>query len=984
MHHARLINTPFIVLLIILINVPLLTKAAPVAAPIIATVDAIGNVGQYSSLVLNSSGNPVISYYEWDSRDLKLAVCGNSTCTSGNIISTVDSLGDVGRYTSVAINSSGNPVISYYDATNGDLKLAICGNATCSSGNTVIPLDWTDDVGWYTSLVLNSSGNPMISYFDATNDDLNLYICGNATCSWANDFTIIDWVGSVGESTSMVLNSSGNPLISYFDGSNQTLKLAICGNITCTTSTITTIDTIGYYIDNSSIALNSSGNPVISYYDATNEDLKLAICGNATCTSGKTITTVDDYLYAGQMSSLALTSSNLPIISYSRRTTSSMFSTSDLMLAECWDATCTSKTITSIDTPGDVGDYSSLKLNGSQDPVISYYDWDNGDLKLATRSRHDLEVNKANDSGGVGTVGQTFNWRLRLINSGDLPVIFQNRQIIVQDDLPAGPVYGVPITSNFTGITNSTNIFCYIASYSGGERLYCEAAGGDVIIGGTNGRFEVAFSVVPDAVSTLTNPSGVCRVDPENVVFEYDETNNQCNTDAVIVAGGREMDVYGNGIVIADGKTSPSILDHTDFGNIDVFSGAVSHTFTITNAGDEDLSLSGSPLIELNGVHATDFIVTSLPSPLISASGSTTFEITFNPNASGLRTATVSIANDDPNENPYTFSIQGTGTDPSMLMTPLIAPANGSVLVSTDMMVIFNQAVLNDSSTGSVTNVDNYLLVEDGQNGIIDTVSCLAGPGGDDTPVTILSVDYDAARYIATLNPAVMAVGNYRLFVCGTTSIEGLSGNELNGGLSDSVSNFQLVAMPTGGGMGNSSGITALRLPATGFAPDKISTLPEQPARPAYSPLGALWLEIPSLDLKKNIVGVPQSMEGWDLTWLGSDIGYLDGSAFPTMEGNTALTGHVYDANGQPGPFVNLDQLAWGSKVYIHAWGSVYTYEVRTVSFRTNPDDVSVITGHEDYDWITLITCRGYDESSDTYRWRTVVRAVLVDVSAEE
>ncbi|MBN2356208.1 sortase [candidate division KSB1 bacterium] len=983
MHRTFFFRTTFGILLIVLLGGPLLAKAAPLAAPIIATVDSIGNVGQYSFLVLNSSGNPVISYYEWVSGDLRLAVCGNSTCTSGNIISTVDSLGNVGEYSSLALNSSGNPVISYYDHTNRDLKLAICGNATCSSGNNIIALDWTDDVGWYTSLVLNSSGSPMISYYDDTNGDLNLYICGNTTCSWANNFTIIDWVGSVGMYPSMALNSSGHPLISYYDGSNQTLKLAVCGNAACSSSTITTIDTVRFY-GSTSLALNSSGNPVISYYDQTNGDLKLVVCGNTTCTSGITITTVDDYLYAGGTNSLALTSSDTPIISYSRRTTSPFSSSSDLMLAECWNATCTSKTITSIDTSGDVGDYSSLKLNSSQDPVISYYDQTNGDLKLATRSRHDLEVNKANDSGGVGTVGQVFNWRLGIINSGDLPVIFQNRQFIVQDDLPVGPAYGVPIASNFTDITNSANIFCYIASYSGGERLYCEAAGGDVIIGGTNGRFEVAFSAVPDAVSTLTNPSGVCRVDPGNVVFEYDETNNQCNTDAIIVAGGREMDVYGNGIAIADGKTSPSILDHTDFGSIDVFSGTASYTFTITNAGDEDLSLSGSPLIELSGVNAADFDVTSLPSPLIGASGSTTFEITFDPNSSGLRTATVSITNDDPNENPYTFSIQGTGTNPSMLITPLITPANGSVLVSTDMMVIFNQAVLNDSSTGSVTNVGNYLLVEDGQNGIIDTVSCLAGPGGDDTPVAILSVDYNAARYIATLNPAVMAVGNYRLFVCGTTSIEGLSGNVLNGGLSDSISNFQLVAMPTGGGTGNSSGITALRLPATGFAPDKISALPEQPARPAYSPLGELWMEIPSLDLKKNIVGVPQSMEGWDLTWLGSDIGYLDGSAFPTMEGNTALTGHVYDANGQPGPFVNLDQLTWGSRIYFHAWGSVYTYEVRTVSSRTNPDDVNVITKHEDYDWITLITCRGYDEISDSYRWRTVVRAILVDVSADE
>jgi sortase (surface protein transpeptidase) len=36
---------------------------------------------------------------------------------------------------------------------------------------------------------------------------------------------------------------------------------------------------------------------------------------------------------------------------------------------------------------------------------------------------------------------------------------------------------------------------------------------------------------------------------------------------------------------------------------------------------------------------------------------------------------------------------------------------------------------------------------------------------------------------------------------------------------------------------------------------------------------------------------------------------------------------------------------------------------------------------HEDLDWVTLITCQGYDELSGKYLWRRVVRAVLVAVN---
>jgi len=169
-------------------------------------------------------------------------------------------------------------------------------------------------------------------------------------------------------------------------------------------------------------------------------------------------------------------------------------------------------------------------------------------------------------------------------------------------------------------------------------------------------------------------------------------------------------------------------------------------------------------------------------------------------------------------------------------------------------------------------------------------------------------------------------------------------------------------------------------MPGTGFPPYQTTSLPAQKPTSAYASLGDLWLEIPSLGVQKNIVGVPQAAAGWDVTWLGSDIGYLHGTAFPTWPGNTALTGHVYDANGLPGPFVDLGKLWWGHKILIHAWGQQYTYEVRSMSWWTKPDDTDAVTRHEDYDWITLITCRGYDENTNRYRYRTVVRAVLVAV----
>jgi len=428
------------------------------------TVASTGDVGEYSSVALNASGNPSISYHDKTNGNLMYASWNGSTW----VITTVDAskkdvdshsswgwgrgggwgwgwgcdayytkychgTGSVGEYTSLAFDNSGNPRISYYDESNKDLKYAAWDGTqwviTTVDGNnykkgTQKGCNWDGDhgryqsdtinVGKYSSLVLDSNGNPRISYYDETNEDLKYaswdgskWVITTVDASkrdnnnhswgwgWGNDHDsaytkYYHGTGKIGEYSSLALDSSGKPRISYYDESNKDLKYASWDG---STWVITTVDGTNYKKGNqkgcnwdwnhhkpqsnsinvgdySSLALDSNGNARISYYDKTNKDLKYASWDG----SRWVITTIESAGNVGEYSSLELDANGSPRIGYYDA------SRGNLKFAS-WNLTTSLWVTEIVDSSKKVGTFTSLALDKNGIPRISYYDQKNRDLK---------------------------------------------------------------------------------------------------------------------------------------------------------------------------------------------------------------------------------------------------------------------------------------------------------------------------------------------------------------------------------------------------------------------------------------------------------------------------------------------------------------------------------------------------------------------------------------------------------------------------
>lgn len=157
-------------------------------------------------------------------------------------IDIVDDTDCVGYCASIALDSKGNPHISYVDRGDDRIKFAWKTGDDWSKVAIATPYP-VSDCRYPTSLALDARGAPHICYH-AVNDDL-VYVGKPAGGDWT--FELVDSDGDVGRFCSIALDAHGNPHIGYWDRTNYDVKCAVRTNYGWAIAVVDNAPEVGWF-----------------------------------------------------------------------------------------------------------------------------------------------------------------------------------------------------------------------------------------------------------------------------------------------------------------------------------------------------------------------------------------------------------------------------------------------------------------------------------------------------------------------------------------------------------------------------------------------------------------------------------------------------------------------------------------------------------------------------------------------------------------
>lgn len=153
------------------------------------------------------------------------------------------------------------------------------------------------------------------------------------------------------------------------------------------------------------------------------------------------------------------------------------------------------------------------------------------------------------------------------------------------------------------------------------------------------------------------------------------------------------------------------------------------------------------------------------------------------------------------------------------------------------------------------------------------------------------------------------------------------------------------------------------QIPSTGFPSGRFTRLALQPAALNYKPLN-ISLDLPSVDIKADLVQVPEENDSWSVEWLGNNAGLLEGSALPG-EGPCFVVGHNHLNSMAAGPFLYISTMQANDRIFIKSTdGKLLTFRVAANELIDAGDMSQIVAESAKYkNPLVLVTCE--NESLD-------------------
>ena len=235
---------------------------------------------------------------------------------------------------------------------------------------------------------------------------------------------------------------------------------------------------------------------------------------------------------------------------------------------------------------------------------------------------------------------------------------------------------------------------------------------------GKESSFFVQFAPTTQGTHTMT--INLTTDDPNENPYDFVVRGTAVDNEITVLGGDAQNEV------IVDGTTSVSLTDGTVFPTLHQLDESEVHTFVIRNEASATKNLEIQS-VDIFGADAGHFSTSGAPAPGESAVSiapgvSLSFQVTFDPFGTGLKTATIRILSDDRDESPYTFNVAGNGINgPNLRVSgsqdsdilPLVPISNGSTTPQATNGTLFDTLELGetDSNRINIYNAGNQSLV---------------------------------------------------------------------------------------------------------------------------------------------------------------------------------------------------------------------------------------------------------------------------------